>query len=94
MFKYYRRMKEKYEIFQQPGEGFGWWYIRREAPDWVKQVLAFMLLGLWLYLYTDIILVLNIVKFCSIAGVIMYLVMGVQKVVKWWKRRNTEKLDS
>lgn len=91
MLQYYREMRAKYERFQQPGEGFVWWYLHREASYGVKQAIAFVILAFYLYLWTNWPLMIGLIEVGAVAGVIVYGIQGYISLRGWLQKRRMEK---
>lgn len=53
MLNYYQKLRADFRESQVPGEGFTWWFIRRIAPDWLRYLIVAILLGGFLWLWSN-----------------------------------------
>ena len=80
MREWYRELREDYKVSLSYQEGFCEWYIKRKAPDSVRQILAYSIFFFGVYLWTNIQLSILLIKLGSVGYILIVLYEWIQKL--------------
>lgn len=80
MREWYRELREDYNVSRSYHEGFCEWYIKRKAPDSVRQILAYSIFFFGVYLWTNIQLSILLIELGSVGYILIVLYEWIQKL--------------
>ena len=80
MREWYRELREDYKVSRSYQEGFCEWYIKRKAPDSVRQILAYSIFFFGVYLWTNIQLSILLIELGSVGYILIVLYEWIQKL--------------
>ena len=75
-----RELREDYNVSRSYHEGFFEWYIKRKAPDSVRQILAHAILLFSIYLWTNFVLCMILIGIGSVACIVLELYEWVRDI--------------